>query len=188
MSTHHFVLNDSDGNPHNYTVTPVAPSQAMPFAVALSEAVAGPVLESLFADSPDVIGKFGREVSGVLRLAAQPEHRAILFGGVFRDGKPLNNSTNFDGAYVRNYGEMRAAMLEVVRFNGFFGLLGISSVVETMMGAADSLGDVWGRLESALRSTLRESAGSTGGSGAASAPSTSPTDSPTSSTGGASRT
>ncbi len=39
-----------------------------------------------------------------------------------RDGKPLNNKLIYDGAYTRNYGELRRALWEVIKINRFLSL------------------------------------------------------------------
>ena len=39
-----------------------------------------------------------------------------------REGRPLLDDESFNDAYARNYGELRAAIWEVIDFNGFFSL------------------------------------------------------------------
>lgn len=45
-----------------------------------------------------------------------------ILSRTYRDGKPLSEAMNFDAAYQANYWELQQAVIEVVRFNGFFPL------------------------------------------------------------------
>jgi hypothetical protein len=51
-----------------------------------------------------------------------PELARALLEQTSRNGKPLSDPDVYREAYARNYGELRAALWEVVAYNGFFSL------------------------------------------------------------------
>lgn len=54
-----------------------------------------------------------------------PELVRSILSRTTRDGNALSNAGYFQSAYTANYGELRAALWEVVDNNGFFSLLDI---------------------------------------------------------------
>ncbi len=86
-------------------------------------------------DDPDLLGNVvnalqsadlattGAAVSALLQDPKNVQFlRTTLFRTVHRDGKSLADAVEFNAAFTRNYGELYAALWEVIRLNGFFAL------------------------------------------------------------------
>lgn len=78
------------------------------------------VLDSL-KESVD-LGKVGADIArSIAAMPMQTLTREIL-SLAERDGEPLASALKFDAAYIRNYGEMRRALWEVIKINRFLSL------------------------------------------------------------------
>lgn len=141
-------INDADGNPHRWDVTPHNPTEGQRIVWTLLSLGAEPVgrlaqatltgfnlselgtLRSLL-DDPSALGRLAQhidlaQVGGDIKrsVASMPMDalvRDILLHAV-RDGRQLRDPTHFNDAFRRNYREMLLGLWEVVKFNRFLGL------------------------------------------------------------------
>lgn len=143
---HHFDLVDGDDVVHSYTLTLHHPTSGVPIALKLASLLSGPLLESITAlmqsgrplgelldiDLDDLSKSFGGVSPGDLAKAlaaalADPQLGKLmthdLMGNVHRDGKALSVASEFDKAFMGNYGELYRLAFEVVKRNRFLVLL-----------------------------------------------------------------
>ena len=142
MGPYTFTLADADGAEHVYTI--IAPHKAQAGAAImfeLSGMLAGPLAPLLAG----LVGKSGADLDAIGAAVGPELGKAIVGLGdlrlvhrilteTLRDGKQLGPSgaplANFNEAYQRNYGELLAALWEVVKYNRFLSLpAGMSSAL-----------------------------------------------------------
>ena len=147
MAKHTFRLKDRTGKEHVYETTAfrlipgsavraqIAAVVAEPLLVAFYEVMKAGDLRSLIASVADGSAASAlsnvdpARIGGSLRTALQALPASMLpaiLENTFRDGQMLSVEDNLDEAYERNYGELDAAIWEVVQYNGFLSLPGIS--------------------------------------------------------------
>jgi hypothetical protein len=143
-----FTLADSWGETHRYMMTQHPPTEGVVIAMSLASMVSEPILnllasmitgtksgklkDLLDADVGAMLGsieaaQIGPSVSKALASSeAQRMVQVDLVRYVARDGKPLDNETNFDTAFKGNYLELFKLALEVAKRNRFLPLDAIS--------------------------------------------------------------
>ena len=145
-----FTLKDRTGESHSYVVSPHIGSQGLKVVDAMLSIGMGPVAEAMFSAaraaearrsaSPDedvdlritdIIEHVVTSAQAGIQSAGGMEILApLVLQHTTRDGKPLiqtsgtkRNTSNFDLAYTRNWGELRKAFVKAMEINGFFELL-----------------------------------------------------------------
>lgn len=128
MAKHTFKLKDRDGKEHVYETTAFRPTQGSSLRARIAAVVAEPILIGLYELRRGADGDPGK-VALALRSALQslpPDLIPAILEHTFRDGQMLAAEDNFNAAYERNYGELDRAIWEVVQYNDFLLLPGIS--------------------------------------------------------------
>lgn len=135
---------DDDGAVHAYTIRlhpattgrvlalRIAALGLVPLAEVLVSALVAGVRGKAAAEaiSPDALQRGLSELpAAVGRLADNPALISDLFAHVERDGVPMSVRVHFDAAYTGNYGEMAAAIWEVIKVNRFFPAQRISALL-----------------------------------------------------------
>lgn len=129
---------DDNGNPHSYLVGLHPAAEGQKVVCQLLGLVAGPLGELLAAgvrSGGDLLGAdvdlqaVGRQVGAMLLSDAPPRLVRELLRFTSRDGRGLAAEHEFNLAFTGNYGELLAALSEVVQANRFLPLSRISSVL-----------------------------------------------------------
>lgn len=129
---------DDDGNPHGYLIGLHPAAEGQKVVCQLLGLAAGPLAELLAAGARsggDALGAdvdlqaVGRQVGALLLGDAPPRLIRELLGYTSRDGRALRGDHEFNVAYTGNYGELLAALKEVVQANRFLPLSRISSAL-----------------------------------------------------------
>jgi hypothetical protein len=143
MRVKQVTLNDREGNPHAYLITPIRASQSVDIALSILSCIAKPgsrlirigieAEEINESSSPEeiqaLLGKIdwsemAQDAESVLRsLAEQPALVRRLFNGTFRDNADLSNDGHYDLAFSGNWGEWYVALKEIVAANGLLPFL-----------------------------------------------------------------
>lgn len=128
MAKHTFKLKDREGKEHAYETTAFRPTPGSALRARVAAVVAEPLLIGLYELRRGAEGDAGK-VALALRSSLQ-SLPADLIPAILehtnRDGSPLSVEAVFDDAYERNYAELDGAIWEVVKYNDFLSLPGIS--------------------------------------------------------------
>jgi hypothetical protein len=123
---HKVVIEDRDGNPHNYMIVlhSAADGEALMWQIAaMAGESLGGVLQAALGgglDSAIDFGAAGRDIAQALKGNNMPKFRADVLKHTTRDGHALADPVQFNKAYQANYGEILKAMREVLRVNRLF--------------------------------------------------------------------
>ncbi|MFB6373830.1 MAG: phage tail assembly chaperone [Bradymonadaceae bacterium] len=143
-----FILEDVDGEKHEYHVTPHDPTEATPMLVKLTSIAKGPIASLLDSNAGTVVklatgekdaldqdvddfieelefSGFLDDIYESLVEANAPQLIQDILSETTRDGIPLRDPDNYNDAYRQNYAEMMQAVWMVIRVNGFLGSRGM---------------------------------------------------------------
>lgn len=130
---HTFTLTDADGTEHRYEIVAKHKAEAgIKITRQLQALVAGPIgafIDGKVSDRAALGPELSRALLG-LNDAIPPR---VLLEHVVRDGVPMFGALyakSFNDAYQGNYGELDAALIEVIQYNRFLSLpAGMSGVL-----------------------------------------------------------
>jgi hypothetical protein len=146
-SKHVFTLPDRDGTPHTYETTAFRPTAGSTLRYRLGGLVSDTILVALFELRRGEDGDAGK-IGAALRTSLQSISLELIrdvLSTTMRDGMMIAAEGAFDAAYERNYAELDAAIWEVINYNDFLSLPGISlgklvsAVAATAMEKAKTL-------------------------------------------------
>lgn len=129
------TINDADGAPHDYIITPHSTTAATPLLLALGKAFAPLLTQAAAArlrvqgmdaelglselmSDPALVGSMGDKAGQALG-ALDPELIPRLFAFTLRDGQPMSNRGNYDAAYAGNAVELVQAAVQIISTNRF---------------------------------------------------------------------
>lgn len=140
-----FELKSADGEVVQYSVVLHPPSEAQPIIWQIMHAAAKPLasllegnLGRLFTaftsdqevNIQDLITELDLKLStsvedifGIIHAIGPEKFTRSLLTHTYRNGLSLKQTTNFDNAYIGNYGEMLEACFYVIKVNRFLGVL-----------------------------------------------------------------
>lgn len=136
-----FELTDSQGETHDYRVSPHPSREGSTLMLQIGSLLSEPLLEAIRAlvsrternqglmdaEIEDLVGQLDlSKIGGSLRsslaeLDADTLHS--FFRHTTRDGKDLGNGSIYDAAYKGNWGEWVRALWQIIQANGFIAFL-----------------------------------------------------------------